>query len=591
MPAWRYLWQLARFRPGLYLLLGFFEIMFFGVTPQVVGFITQAFFDRLTGDAPAGLDAYTLAALVVVTALARVAFIFADVAVYFNFRYTVAALLRKNLFEYILKRPGARAVPGSPGEAISRFRGDVDEVAFFMAESLSLAGFGLFALVAVVVMVGINPRITLFVFAPLVLVVVAANLAMGGIQAYREALREATGRVTGFIGELFGAVQAVKVATAEPRMMERFRQLNDVRQRAALKDRLFNELLGSVFRNTVNLGTGMILLLAAQAMRDGTFTVGDLALFVYYLGFVTDFIATIGTKLAWYKQVGVSIGRMVRMLQDAPAEAIVTHGAIYMHGPLPEVPYVAKSETHRLELLQAAGLTYRYPDSDRGIENVSLRLPRGAFTVVTGRVGSGKTTLLRVLLGLLPKAAGEIRWNGQVVTDPASFFVPPRSAYTAQVPLLFSETLRDNILMGMPEEVFDLERAIRRAALERDVVELEDGLATMLGAKGVKLSGGQRQRAAAARMFVRDPELLVFDDLSSALDVETERMLWERVFEMGESTCLVVSHRRPALQRADQIIVLKDGRVEAQGRLEVLLETCGEMRRLWEGSVNEADGL
>ncbi|MGH2479657.1 MAG: ATP-binding cassette domain-containing protein, partial [Ktedonobacteraceae bacterium] len=195
-----------------------------------------------------------------------------------------------------------------------------------------------------------------------------------------------------------------------------------------------------------------------------------------------------------------------------------------------ELEPVCKTAQDRLERLEVSGLSYQHPEAGHGIENISLSLARGSLTVVTGRVSAGKTTLLQTLLGLLPMQQGRIVWNGAPVDDPATFFVPPRSAYTAQIPRLFSDTLKENILLGLREEQVDLPRAIHTAVLDRDVAGFESGLETVIGTRGVKLSGGQAQRAAAARMLAREAELLVFDDLSSALDVETEQTLWERLF-------------------------------------------------------------
>ena len=191
---------------------------------------------------------------------------------------------------------------------------------------------------------------------------------------------------------------------------------------------------------------------------------------------------------------------------------------------------------------------------------------------------------------MLPNDSGQIFWNGDLVTDPGGLFVPPRVAYTPQAPRLFSNTLRANILLGLQANDDAVMRALQLAVMEHDLQEMEDGLDTLVGPRGVRLSGGQMQRAAAARMLVRQAELLVFDDLSSALDVETERLLWERLLAGSSTTCLIVSHRRPVLRRADKIIVMKNGRIEAQGRLDELLVSSQEMQDIWQGTDAGGNG-
>ena len=241
-------------------------------------------------------------------------------------------------------------------------------------------------------------------------------------------------------------------------------------------------------------------------------------------------------------------------------DAVVAPAPIYVRGPLPTLP--APPAADPLERLDVVGLTAIQPSSGRGVFDVSLSLERGSFTVVTGRIGSGKTTLLHAVLGLLPRDAGEVRWNGTPIDDPATFLVPPRAAFTPQVPRLFSESLRANLLLGQPSGEQAVGAAVRAAVLEDDVAALDAGLDTIVGRRGVKLSGGQIQRAAAARMFLRDAQLLVLDDLSSALDVATETELWRRLLaRRSEVTCLVVSHSPIALANADQVVVLDDGRI------------------------------
>lgn len=549
-------------------------------TVIIAGLLLQAIFDSLTHGAHGGhLLVWVLLALLIGTESGRIVLWYGVLLSRMEPGYTfrMRARLRYNVLDAVLGRPAAVALDRPVGDMVSRLGDDVDEVGTYAIWSASNISRLVIAAAAVVIMMVVNPLVTAVLVVPIIIVTVAGRAITKPIGRARLASRQADSEVAAIVGEAMNGVQALKLARAELRMVTRLRAAGDVRLRAAVREELYIALQNSLFTNVAAVGTGAMLLVAVTQLRNGRFTVGDLAMFVYYIQFVADAVNALAMFMVRIKRASLSLDRLAEAAGDMGTT--LRPGPTFVDDAPPPRPRAPAAPDESFRSLAVTGLRYCHPGTAKGISDVSLSLRAGSLTVVTGRVGAGKSTFIKSMLGLLPAAAGEISWNGARVDRPELFFVPPRVAYVPQAPRLIAGSLRENILLGLELGDEAVTEALRIAAFDRDLAAFPDGLDTVIGPRGLRLSGGQLQRVAAARMIIRAPQLLVCDDLSNALDVATEQRMWDRLLREGRSV-LAVSHRDALLSRADQVVLMAAGTVVASGTLDDLCEQHADMRAL-----------
>lgn len=552
---WTLCWRVSQHEPRSFW-IGWIAFVLFFAMPAANGFVLGRGFDALNdGDTSA---VYRYAALLALVEVLRMAVIHFAAIMWTKAWVHMQTILRGNLLAAQMASGGPEAGQpvGSAGEALTHFRDDAEDVANLIDGIVDVSGGLVFSAVAGVILGLADARAAAVLVIPLIGVVLVTRAADNRIKAYRSADREATAAVTGLVGDMMAAATTVKVNGASGTMLARLESLVARRGRTAVRDRVLSESVFAFSHGAADVGFGLIFIVSAGAIASGAFSVGTLALFAAYLGWLSFLPRMIGRVIARRKQAGVSFDRMRLLVAERDVDNTVRPRELplesWQHGVRPEA---VRPERVPLERLQVIELSARYPDGT-GVGPVSFDVPRGSFVVVTGPVGSGKSTLLRALLGLSWQSTvtGEVRWNGKPVEDVGAFLVPPNAAFLPQVPQLVSDSVRDNVSLG-PMDMAHIDTALELAAISDDIASMPNGADTLIGPRGLRLSGGQRQRLATARALVHRPELIVLDDLSSAVDVETELRLWENLAAAG-LTVIAVSHRAVAFERADQIIRL-----------------------------------
>jgi ATP-binding cassette, subfamily B, bacterial len=540
--------RLASYRPRMYWAGAFGWTLWF-VTPLGPGWLTGRVFDELQrhGDSH---RFWGLLAGLMATHIGSALLIFVAHRTYVQGLEAAKGLARVNVINAQLASGGAEAAPRTVpvGDVLSRLRDDPFDVLFLIDNWVDLLGISLYSIGAIILLSRIDPLATLAGVVPMIAIGFGNRLIGNLARRYRENARSTSSAVGDFLNAAFEASLTVKVGGARRDVLGRLDTLNAARAHAAVRDNTWNDLIWTVNGAAADIFVGVALVVASRRSLDA----GDVTLFASYLIGMVWLPMRLGGIIVGRRRYQVSADRLDALLPPLSngTDRLIEHRVLpILGGGKAAAPQ--RGTRIGLDRLSVSGLTV----ASRGINDLSFVVDRGSLTVISGPVGSGKTSVLRALIGLLDIDSGEVQWNDTPISDRAAFFIPPQCAYVPQVPRLFAESLRDNLRLGHAIDDYELHEAITLAAFDKDLIDLPEGLDTAVGARGVRLSGGQSQRAAAARALSHRPELLVLDDLTSALDVETELELWTRLAHAGY-TVLAASNRPVALARATNVIEL-----------------------------------
>lgn len=493
---------------------------------------------------------------------------------FFNPGRDVEYRLRQDVFEHLMALDPSFFARHRTGDLVSRASSDI-------TWARALIGFGSLQLVNVAFavsmagwkMVSLSPKLTLFTLLPVFLGLAVVQVGISRLFSLQKRNQEELGAIGDHVLGSFQGVATIQNFVAEDAFFARFEEKNrrwfDTGMRLAIVRSLFFPVLAL----TGGLAVFALLYVGGPAALAGLMTVGDLAAFATLLATLLPPLRSLGWMLSVIQRGRASLERIFELLDEVPEQPEGSHGLAPTPGAGPAI--------------SVRGLRFAYPDRpDRLVlDGVDLEVPAGAVIGLFGRTGSGKSTLLRLLARLYNPPRGAVTIDGADLLDLELLAWRRRLGLVAQRPYLFSDSIASNVALDEHADPERVRRAVALAALEPDLAVLPKGLETVVGDRGILLSGGQRQRVALARGLYRRCDLLLLDDVLSAVDHQTEARLLAALADLSARprppTTFIASHRLSALRHADQVLVFDEGRIVDRGTHDELTARPGPYRDAW----------
>ncbi len=456
------------------------------------------------------------------------------------------------------------------GDIMSRLTADVEGFRFFLS-------FGFSELLRIILLIGISLGVMFYFSAPLALVTMAAMPFLGIVvyqfdkrvhPAFRK-IRKSFGKLNTRVQENISGMNTVKSLSREDFEIGRFSVSNDDYRQNYLKTSFIWSKYFPLMEFIGNFCAVALLAFGGYLVINGNLSIGELVAFFSLVWYIMGPLMNLGFVVNQFSQAKASAERLLEILE---AKEDIEESETAIDQPI-------KGHV----TFNNVTLTYSEND-DSALKDISFDAPPGKVVGLIGSTGSGKTSITQLITRFYEPEKGEVLVDGRAVSDYRIKTLRQAIGFVLQEPFLFSTTIRENIAYGNPnvseEQIID---AAMRAQAHDFIMKMPNGYETMLGERGMGLSGGQKQRIAIARAICINPSILVLDDATSAVDMETEFKIQKALKEvMKGRTSFIIAHRISSLKHADEIIVLEDGEVVERGTHDFLLQNQGAYQRIYE---------
>lgn len=463
------------------------------------------------------------------------------------------------------------------GDIMSRLTADVEGFRFFLS-------FGFAELLRMVLLIGLSLGVMFYYSVPLTLVTMAAMPLLIVVvlrfdkkvhPAFR-GIRKSMGRLNTRVQENVSGMNTVKSLSREGFEIDRFSTSNDdYRQNYISTSNIWAKFF-PLMEFIGNISAISLLAFGGYLVIQGTLAFGELVAFFSLVWYILGPLMGLGFVVNMFSQAKASGERLIEIL-DATEDIVEKENAI-------------DKEIEGHVAFKNVTLTYT-KDDDSALKDISFDAPKGKIVGLIGSTGSGKTSITQLITRFYEPETGEVLIDGKPVGDYKLKSLRKAIGFVLQEPFLFSTTIRENIAYGNPEmsdeQVID---AAKRAQAHDFIMEMPLGYDTLLGERGMGLSGGQKQRIAIARAICINPSILILDDATSAVDMETEYAIQQALKEvMKGRTSFIIAHRISSLRHADEILVLDEGEIIERGTHETLLQENGTYKRIYDIQYQDHD--